>query len=75
MAWTCMAASGMVSLIFIDDITQDSSSRMNSDVYRIILSANLQITNNLLQQNNDPKHTANTTNDFIKGKKLTALTA
>ena len=32
MAWTCMAASGVGSLIFIDDVTQNSSSRMNSEV-------------------------------------------
>ena len=40
MAWACMAASGTDSLIFIDDVTDDGSSRMNSEVYRNILSAN-----------------------------------
>ena len=41
MAWACMAASGTGSFIFIDDVTDDGSSRMNSEVYRNILSANL----------------------------------
>ena len=40
MAWACMAASGVGSLIFIDDVTvKDSSSRMNSEVYKNILPA------------------------------------
>lgn len=39
MAWACMAATGTGSLVFIDDITADGSSKMNSEVYRNILSA------------------------------------
>ncbi len=39
MAWACMAASGTGSLVFIDDVTADKSSRMNSEVFRAILSA------------------------------------
>ena len=46
MAWACMAASGVG---FIDDVTHDSNSRMNSEI----------------QQDNDPKHTANTTKDCL----------
>ncbi len=34
MAWACMAASGTGSLIFIDVVTADKSSRMNSEVFR-----------------------------------------
>ena len=30
MAWACMAANGTGSLVFIDDVTADKSSRMNS---------------------------------------------
>ncbi len=33
MAWACMAASGTGSLVFIDDVTADKSSRMNSEVF------------------------------------------
>lgn len=32
MAWVCMVASGTGSLIFIDDVTHNASSRMNSEV-------------------------------------------
>ena len=35
--WTCMAANGPGSLVFIDDATA-GRSRMNSDVYRALLS-------------------------------------
>lgn len=31
MAWTCMATSATGSLVFIDDVTADKSSRMNSE--------------------------------------------
>ena len=34
MAWACMAANGTGSLVFIDDVTADKSSRMNSEVFR-----------------------------------------
>ena len=60
MAWACMAASGVGSLIFIDDVTHDGSSRMNSEFYKNILPANLRRNastligkNFILQQNND----------------------
>ena len=43
MAWACMAASGVGSLMIIDYVTHDGSSRMNSKVYKNILSANLLI--------------------------------
>ena len=42
MAWACMAANGTGSLVFIDDVTAGRSSKMNSEVYRAILSAQLQ---------------------------------
>ena len=80
MAWACMAASGTGSLVFIDDVTHDGSSRMNSDVYKTILSGNLQRNASklisrsfIMQQDNDPKHTANTTKDFIRGGKWKVL--
>ncbi len=59
-----MASSGTGLLVFIDDVTEDRSSRNNSEVYRDILCpdsakwrkvdwAALHGTNG-----NDPKHTA-----------------
>ena len=69
----CMATSGVSSLIFIDDVTHEGSSRMNLEVYKNILSANLQRNafriigrNCIMLQDNDPKPTVNTTKDFIR---------
>lgn len=65
MAWVCMAARGTGSLVFIVDVTQDRSSRMNSEVYRDIVS--VQIQSNaakligrrfMIQIDYDQKHTA-----------------
>lgn len=74
MVWACMATSGTGSLIFIDDVTDDGNSRMNSKVYRNILSANVRRNASkligrsfIMQQDNDPKHTANKTKVFIRG--------
>ncbi len=41
MARACMAANGTGSLVFIDDVTADSSSGMNSEVFKAILSAHI----------------------------------
>ncbi len=43
MAWVCMASSGTGLLVFFDDIVEDRRSRMNSEVYRDILSAQIQL--------------------------------
>ncbi|XDV43857.1 hypothetical protein PO909_012255 [Leuciscus waleckii] len=74
MAWACMAANGTGSLVFID-VTADKSSRMNSEVFRSILSAHIQPNASELtgrcftvQVDNDPKHTAKATKSFFKGK-------
>ena len=32
--WACMAGNGTGSLVFIDDVTADKSSRMNSEVFQ-----------------------------------------
>ena len=50
MAWACMADSGVGSLMFIDDVTHggSSSSRINSEVYKNIVS---QLTEKCVQTN------------------------
>uniref|UniRef100_A0A8C5Q4E8 Transposase n=1 Tax=Leptobrachium leishanense TaxID=445787 RepID=A0A8C5Q4E8_9ANUR len=75
-AWACMAANGTGSLVFIDDVTADKSSRMNSEVFQAILSAHTQPNAAELigrrftvQMDNDPKHTAKATKEFLKGQK------
>ena len=72
MAWACMAANGTGSLGFIDDVTADKISRMNSEVVRAILSAHIQPKVSELigrhfpvQMDNDPKHTAKATKEFF----------
>lgn len=61
MTWTCMVASGTGSLFFLDEATADRSSSMNSEVYRAVLSAQLQrnVAKQVGQQmDNDPKDNA-----------------
>ncbi len=72
MAWAFIASSGTGSLIFINDVTHDGSSKIKSEVYRNILSDYLQKDATkligrsfIVQQDNDPKHTAKTT-EFIR---------
>ena len=80
MAWACMAANGTGSLVFIDDVTADKSSRMNSEVFRAILSAHIQPNASELigrrftvQMDNDLKHTAKATKEFFKAKKWNVM--
>ncbi len=75
MAWAFIASSGTGSLIFINDVTHDGSSKINSEVYRNILSDNLQKNATkligrsfIMQQDNDPKHSAKTTKEFIRAR-------
>uniref|UniRef100_A0A8C5QBF4 Transposase n=1 Tax=Leptobrachium leishanense TaxID=445787 RepID=A0A8C5QBF4_9ANUR len=79
-AWACMAANGTGSLVFIDDVTADKRSRMNSEVFRAILSAHIQPNAAELigrrftvQMDNDPKHTAKATKGFLKGQKWNVM--
>jgi len=71
-----MTANGTRSLVFIDDLTADQSSRMNSELYRAILSAQIQPNaakliglRFILQMDNDPKHTAKAT-QVSQGKEV-----
>ncbi len=71
-----MASSGTGLLVFIDGVTEDRSSWMNSEVYRDILSAQIQSNGAMLigrhfivQMDDDPKHTAKVTQEFLKVKK------
>ncbi len=54
--------------VFSDDETEDRSSRMNSEEYRDILSKKLIERCFIVQMNNDPKHTAKATQEFLKLK-------
>lgn len=42
MAWACLATSGTELLIFVNDVTADRSTRINYEMYRAILSAQIQ---------------------------------
>ncbi len=74
MAWAFIASSGTGSLIFINDVTHDGSSKIKK-VYRNILSDNLQKDATkmigrsfIMQQDNDPKHSAKTAKEFIRAR-------
>lgn len=73
-----MASNGPGSLVFVDDVTADKSSRMNTEVFRAILSAQIQSNASkliglrfIVQM--DPKHTAKATQYFFKAKKWNLL--
>ena len=75
-AWVCMAANGTSLLLFIDDVRADRSSKMNSEFYRIILSAHNSpnVTKHMgvclmLQMDDHTKYTEKAIEDFFKGKK------
>ncbi len=60
-----------------DDVTEDRSSRKNSEVSRNILSAQIQSNGAksigrrfIVQMDDDPKHTAKSTQEFLKVKKV-----
>ncbi len=63
-------------LVFFDDIVEDRRSRMNSEVYRDILSAQIQLNaakligwHSIVQMHYDQKHTAKATQEFLKVKR------
>lgn len=66
--------------MFVDDVTADGSSRMNSDVYRVILSAQSQpdaaeliIWCFTVIMDNNPKHPVKTTQELLKVKTWSIL--
>ncbi len=66
--------------VFSDDVTEDRSSRINSEVYRDILSAQIQSNEAkligrrfIVQMDSDSKHTANATQEFLKVRKWNIL--
>ncbi len=72
-----MASSGFGLLLFIDDVTEDRSSRMNSEVYRDKLSAQIQSNSAkliqlrfIVQMDDDPKHTAKATQQLLQAKSI-----
>ena len=74
----CRTANGTGSIVFIDDVTADKSSRMNSEVFRAILSAHIQASELIgrrftVQMDNDRRHTAKATKEFFKAKKWNVM--
>ncbi len=72
-----MASIATGSLVFCDDVTEDRSSQMNSEVYRDIFSAQIQPNaakliglSFIVQMVDDPKLTAKATQEFLKVKKV-----
>lgn len=72
MAWARMAASGTGSLVYIDDVTADRNSMMNSHVYWAVLAAQIQpkavkLDSALpVQMDNDPKILRKQTKNFLR---------
>ena len=80
MAWAYMVANRTGSLLFIDDVTADKRNRMNSEVYRAMLSRQTQPNAaKLIEQwftvqiDNGRKHTAKATQEPLKTKKWNIL--
>lgn len=62
---------------FIDDVTADRGNSVNSEVYKVILSAQIYTTKTakVIQQcftcaNNDPKHTVKSDPRVSQGKEM-----
>lgn len=74
MVWGCMAWNGVGKFEFIDD-------RMNAEMYTDILKRNLKSSgrklrlgsNLIFQQDNDPKHTAKLTKEFLEKEDVIVL--
>ena len=66
MTWASMASNETGSLLFTEDVTADRSIRMNSMVYKDIFAFGQFFR---VQVDNDRKHVAKATQDFLKAKK------
>lgn len=73
MAWAFMAACGTRSLVFIDYVIADRSSRMTFKVYKAVHSAHIQPNaTKLIQQrkmDNHANHKAKAIKEFVMVKK------
>ncbi len=72
-----MASSGTGLLVFSDDVTEDRSSWINSEVYQDILSAQIQLHATtfigrcfIIQMDNGPKHYSKSNPGVFEGKKV-----
>ncbi len=79
-AGACVASSSNGFLVFSDDMTEERCSWKNSEVYRDILSAQIQPNATkligrrfIVQLDNDPKYTAKATQEFLKAKQWNIL--
>lgn len=75
-----MAPSEIGSLVFIDDVTAESSSMMNCKMYRHVLFSQIQPEAPKLigqcftvQSDDDVKHPVKATQEFLNEKKLDIL--
>lgn len=68
MAYVCIAADGTGSLVFIDDVTADKSSRMNTEMYRDNQPNDSKLTGQrfTVQKDNDPKYTRKQPKLFLR---------
>lgn len=69
MAWVCMASSDTGSLAFTVDVTEEIRSQKTEGIYFVPTFNQMQklIGQRFpVQMDNDPKHTAETTQEFLK---------
>lgn len=64
------AKSKQISLVFIDDVAADRSSKMNSQVCRAVLSVHTAKCCFTEQMNNKPKPTVTETMNLLKAMKM-----
>lgn len=72
MASACTAANGIRALVFTDDVTANTNSTMNSEVYRTTLSSQIKPNTTkkirwryTVQIDTDIKHNIRATKEFL----------